>query len=109
MKMVRGVDLGEVITARRKGEVRYSLIRILQIFQSICDAVGYAHDQGVIHRDLKPENIMHGDYGEVFVMDWGLAKEIGKTGTAGKGEDPAMPRAPDPLLHHGHHGYHDRR
>ncbi len=92
MKMVRGVDLGEVIEARRKGEVRYSLIRILQIFQSICDAVGYAHDQGVIHRDLKPENVMHGDYGEVFVMDWGLAKEIGKA------EEPAGSQAPAPLL-----------
>ncbi len=97
MKMVRGVDLGEVIEARRKGLVRYSLIRILQIFQGICDAVGYAHDQGVIHRDLKPENVMHGDYGEVFVMDWGLAKEIDRIG---KEEAPTAPadRTAAPLL-----------
>ncbi len=88
MKMIRGVDLGEIIAARRKGEVQYSLIRILQIFQSICDAIGYAHDQGVIHRDLKPENVMHGDYGEVFVMDWGLAKEIRRPEAAAQAPRP---------------------
>jgi eukaryotic-like serine/threonine-protein kinase len=46
----------------------------LEVFLKVCDAVAYANHRGVIHRDLKPENIMVGDYGQVYVMDWGLAK-----------------------------------
>jgi tetratricopeptide (TPR) repeat protein len=49
---------------------------LLTIFQKVCDAVAFAHSKGVIHRDLKPENIMIGDFGEVLVMDWGLAKVV---------------------------------
>src|SRR5262249_29556108 len=49
----------------------------LQLFQKICDAVAFAHAHGVIHRDLKPQNIMLGAFGEVHVMDWGVAKEGG--------------------------------
>ncbi len=52
----------------------FTMKRLLSIFVSICHAVSFAHSKGVIHRDLKPGNIMIGDYGEVMVMDWGLAK-----------------------------------
>jgi serine/threonine protein kinase len=51
-----------------------SLTDRLRIFQKICDAVAFAHAHGVLHRDLKPENIMVGPFGEVLVMDWGVAK-----------------------------------
>lgn len=51
------------------------LNRLLNIFLKICDAVGYANSCGIIHRDLKPQNIMVGQFGEVFVLDWGLAKD----------------------------------
>ena len=78
MKLVRGITLRDVLDGLRKGRTllinQYPLAELLKIFQKICDAVGYAHSQGIIHRDLKPANIMLGEYGEVLVMDWGLAK-----------------------------------
>jgi serine/threonine protein kinase len=49
----------------------------LRIFQRIVEAVAFAHDRGILHRDLKPENVMVGPFGQVLVMDWGLAKAIG--------------------------------
>jgi serine/threonine protein kinase len=54
----------------------------LRIFQRIVEAVAFAHDRGVLHRDLKPENIMVGPFGEVLVMDWGLAKALEHDGSA---------------------------
>ncbi len=78
MKYVRGITLRDVLDGIRKGRTllieQYPLAELLTIFQKICDAVAYAHSQGIIHRDLKPANIMLGEYGEVLVMDWGLAK-----------------------------------
>ncbi|MBM75704.1 MAG: hypothetical protein CMK59_09915 [Proteobacteria bacterium] len=50
---------------------------LIDMFHKVCEAIGYAHQHGVIHRDLKPENIMVGAFGEVLVMDWGIAKVLG--------------------------------
>ena len=78
MKMVRGITLKkvlELLTAGAEATVKkYPLPELLTIFQKVCDAMAFAHSKSVIHRDLKPENIMLGDFGEVLVMDWGLAK-----------------------------------
>ncbi len=68
MKLVRGRRLDEYV--RRPA----AWTECLPIFQKVCDAVAFAHAHGVLHRDLKPQNIMLGAFGDVLVMDWGLAK-----------------------------------
>ncbi len=78
MKFVRGDRLDQHL------EKTPSLAGRLRIFQKICDAVAFAHAHGVLHRDLKPENIMVGPFGEVLVMDWGVAKVLSDTGERGK-------------------------
>jgi serine/threonine-protein kinase len=68
MKLVRGRRLDELIAAPPE---------LLRIFLRICEAVSFAHANGVVHCDLKPENVMLGDFGEVMVMDWGVARAAG--------------------------------
>ena len=75
MKLIQGDTLDAVL--KRRTDLRADRSRLLAAFEQMCQAVGYAHAQGLIHRDLKPANVMVGAFGEVQVMDWGLAKEIG--------------------------------
>jgi serine/threonine protein kinase len=70
MKLVRGKRLDEYAGAIGTPAER------LPLFQKICEAVAFAHAQGVLHRDLKPQNIMLGEFGEVLVIDWGVAKGV---------------------------------
>lgn len=79
----RGPASGTLATAAERG-------RQLAIFESVCQAMAYAHSRGVIHRDLKPANIMVGAFGEVQVMDWGLAKRIGDDADEDEQAWPAM-------------------
>jgi len=77
MKEVRGRSLADVLDALDADDAatraEFTLTRILQLMQKVCEAMAFAHARGVIHRDLKPANIMVGPFGEVLVMDWGLA------------------------------------
>lgn len=77
MKLIRGRTLADLL--KERSSPKDDLPRFVQIFEQIAQAVGFAHEQGVIHRDLKPHNVMVGEFGEVQVMDWGLAKDLKAT------------------------------
>ena len=82
LKLVRGQSLQQLIKRLREESDaalhdHYRFTHRLAIFQKVCEAVAYAHERGILHRDIKPDNIMVGEFGEVFLMDWGLAKDQG--------------------------------
>jgi len=90
MKLVEGRDLKRIFELVFDGEDGWNETRAIGVILKVCEAMAYAHKKGVIHRDLKPANIMVGSFGEVFVMDWGLARSL-------RGADPHDLRlAPQP-------------
>jgi tRNA A-37 threonylcarbamoyl transferase component Bud32/tetratricopeptide (TPR) repeat protein len=96
MRFIRGETLKDAITrfhqaprpAPAHGDLEFR--RLLDRFVAVCNAVAYAHSRGVIHRDLKPSNVMLGPYGETLVVDWGLAKAVGRDAVEGD-DGPAEP------------------
>jgi serine/threonine-protein kinase len=80
MKLVQGKTLATLLAARKTPDEER--VRFVGIFGQVCQTLAYAHARGVIHRDLKPSNIMVGAFGEVQVMDWGLAKVLSEGGIA---------------------------
>jgi PAS domain S-box-containing protein len=95
MRHVEGTTLTGAVRAyhaarTQGGDTHLELVRLLGAFVTACQAVAYAHAQGVLHRDLKGGNIILGGFGEVIVLDWGLAKLIGEgVSRAGLGDEPA--------------------
>ena len=95
MKFMKGILLSDVLDAIRHGRQdmieQYPLARLLTIFQKVCDAIAFAHSRSVVHRDLKPDNVMIGDYGEVVVMDWGLAKILDPSAVSTSADEAIAP------------------
>ena len=97
MKKVDGKDLRQILhdLAHEVPEMveKFPLPRLLDILIQVCQTIAYAHEAGVIHRDLKPANIIVGKFGEVYVLDWGLAKVLGSPSIAQKdvAEEPPSP------------------
>ena len=88
MRLVEGQTLARRLSGST--DLAADRPRFLTIFEQVCQTVAFAHARGVIHRDLKPENIVLGEYGSVYVMDWGIARLVAKAGTCRRGRR-AMP------------------
>lgn len=90
MKLLEGDTLLDIVQKLKAHDPKtlqtYPLPQLLDVFARVCDAVAYAHDRRVLHRDIKPENVMVGAFGEVQVLDWGLAKHLDR---------PEPPSRPD--------------
>lgn len=100
MKLVRGGNMEEAIEAMHKlprgsSERQLAFNRLLRQFIAICQAVGFAHEKGVLHRDLKPLNVMVGEFGETLVLDWGLAKLMDLIGEQSISSDRSRRPTPD--------------
>jgi serine/threonine protein kinase len=106
MKQIKGQTLAELLkrpgsepeaSARERStafhRLGHDLSRFLAYFEPVCQTLAFAHSRGILHRDLKPGNVMVGSFGEVQVMDWGLAKVLGAQSGGSQPTEPATPDA----------------
>ncbi len=96
MKRVVGASLDDILDRLAAGDPetleRFGRHKLLHAFSTVCLAVDFAHARGVLHRDLKPANVMLGEFGEVYVLDWGLARAFSAHAEAEAEAEPAEPR-----------------
>jgi len=80
MKLAEGEALNDILNKLMNNDAEYintyNTYHLLNIFRKVCDAVSFAHSRHIIHQDIKPHNVMVGQYGEVLLMDWGLARQL---------------------------------
>lgn len=91
MRVVRGRTFGEALAKAKTLKQRLAL---LHHFTDLCHAIAYAHSRGVLHRDIKPSNVMIGEFGETFVLDWGLALVTKQSGSVMSGSTLSLPPNP---------------
>ena len=104
MPYVKGSTLKQILNLTRKQEKKEeeldhlggSIPALARVFIQICQAISYSHSQNVLHRDIKPENVMIGEYGEVMILDWGLAKLVK---TTERRYEPAEPKSEKQTIH----------
>ena len=104
MPFVEGPTLKEILRNTRLQKeildhIGGSILALMRIYLNICQAIAYAHAKGVLHRDIKPENIIIGQYGEVLILDWGLAKLTATTKKRQEQDELELPpeKEPHPL------------
>lgn len=76
MPYIEGQTLKQIVIALKEGDASFSSTNYVRILLNVCQAIAYCHSKGVLHRDLKLENIIVGKFGEVLILDWGLAEEL---------------------------------
>ena len=95
MKLVEGQTLGDVIRALPRGPLETAtLYGLLDVVTKVCDALAFAHSRGVLHCDIKPANVMVGEFGQVYLMDWGIARLVASDASPGSTPNPGAPGAP---------------
>jgi serine/threonine-protein kinase len=100
MKIAQGETLRQRLNRLPPEErSRDDLYRLIEVLMKVCDTLAYAHGKGVVHRDVKPENVVLGDYGEVTLLDWGLATPLAGSDAASERSTPDPARPPGVGLH----------